>query len=421
MHVHRHPAGRPTRTESSIVASVFKTCECPNKSRCPHAWTVRYREPGGRAAGQRHQSFPTKKEADAFAAKIESDKVTGNYLDPNRAEILFRDYVAEWLAVQVLRPSTFDHYQRNLRNHTLPTFGHLPLSAITRPAVQGWVKRLIDSKLAPRTIHNIYGVFAGIIRAAVLDGRLPRTPCVGIRLPEIPKTIVQVLTPDQVFDLADCIRPRYRFTVIFAYGTGTRQGETFGASRSRLDTQERLYTVDRQIVLINQSTTGYCAKPVFGPPKTKAGYRTIPLAQFVLDGYTEHEKYMEPGQDLLFTSPRTGTAINRSYYAERIWVPAVKKAGLPPDTTFHDLRHSFASTALAAGVPVLEVSRWLGHASITETTDTYGHLLPEATQRTRAALDQAWAALERRAPHINTGTPVEDRDDPDAGPIPLAA
>jgi hypothetical protein len=46
-------------------------------------------------------------------------------------------------------------------------------------------------------------------------------------------------------------------------------------------------------------------------------------------------------------------------------------------------------------VPVLEVSRWLGHASITETTNTYGHLLPETTQRTREALDQAWGHLTR--------------------------
>jgi integrase len=401
------------------MASVFKTCECSNKSRCPHAWTVRYREPGGRAADQKHESFPTKKAAESFAAKIEGDKITGTYLDPARGEILFADYLAEWMAVQVLRPGTIDQYTRNLRNHTLPAFGHLPLAAITRPQVQAWVKQLVDRGLAPRTIHNIYGVFAGIIRAAVLDGRLARTPCVSIRLPEILKTIVRILSADQVFALADCMRPRYRFTVEFAYGTGTRQGETFAASRSRIDQSERLYTVDRQIVLVSDRATGYSAKPVFGPPKTKAGYRTIPLAQFVLDGYAEHEKYFESGQDLLFTSPRTGKGLNRSYYAERIWTPAVKKAGLPPDTTFHDLRHSFASTALAAGVPVLEVSRWLGHASITETTDTYGHLLPEANKRTREALDQAWSNTVH--PKRRENRKARPDDGWDDGALPIAA
>ncbi|MBX6384218.1 MAG: tyrosine-type recombinase/integrase [Microbispora sp.] len=69
---------------------------------------------------------------------------------------------------------------------------------------------------------------------------------------------------------------------------------------------------------------------------------------------------------------------------------SAKAAGLLPDTTFHDLRHTFASTALAEGVPISEVSRWLGHESITTTVDLYGHLVPEASERARSALDSAF-------------------------------
>ncbi|WP_211264127.1 tyrosine-type recombinase/integrase [Streptosporangium amethystogenes] len=58
----------------------------------------------------------------------------------------------------------------------------------------------------------------------------------------------------------------------------------------------------------------------------------------------------------------------------------------------HDLRHTFASTALAEGVPISEVSRWLGHESITTTVDLYGHLVPEASKRARTALDNAFAS-----------------------------
>jgi integrase len=56
----------------------------------------------------------------------------------------------------------------------------------------------------------------------------------------------------------------------------------------------------------------------------------------------------------------------------------------------HDLRHTFASTALAERVPISEVSRWLGHKSITTTVDLYGHLVPEASGRARDALDTAF-------------------------------
>ncbi|MFI9078324.1 tyrosine-type recombinase/integrase [Streptomyces sioyaensis] len=73
---------------------------------------------------------------------------------------------------------------------------------------------------------------------------------------------------------------------------------------------------------------------------------------------------------------------------------AVRAAGLlgrdrTPQYTPHTLRHFFASTALAHGVPVHEVSRWLGHTSIKTTVDIYGHLVPAAWERCRQALEQA--------------------------------
>ena len=58
--------------------------------------------------------------------------------------------------------------------------------------------------------------------------------------------------------------------------------------------------------------------------------------------------------------------------------------------TFHDTRHTFASTLLSAGVPLLDVSRFLGHASISQTADVYGHLLPESGDRARAAIAAAF-------------------------------
>ncbi|MFF7414712.1 tyrosine-type recombinase/integrase, partial [Streptomyces lydicus] len=80
--------------------------------------------------------------------------------------------------------------------------------------------------------------------------------------------------------------------------------------------------------------------------------------------------------------------------AKNITGGAVRAAGLlgrdrTPKYTPHTLRHFFASTALAHGVPVHEVSRWLGHTSIKTTVDIYGHLVPAAWERCRQALQQA--------------------------------
>ena len=99
---------------------------------------------------------------------------------------------------------------------------------------------------------------------------------------------------------------------------------------------------------------------------------------------------------MLCRTPR-GTLLRRDYYNREIWKPAIAATRLPTDTTFHDLRHTFASTALAEGVPISEVSRWLGHKSITTTVDLYGHLVPEASGRARDALDNAFR-LTRMCP-----------------------
>jgi len=61
----------------------------------------------------------------------------------------------------------------------------------------------------------------------------------------------------------------------------------------------------------------------------------------------------------------------------------------------HWLRHTFASVALSNGVPITDVSRWLGHRDINITYKTYGHLVPSAWDDARAALDaeyEAWSA-----------------------------
>lgn len=74
------------------------------------------------------------------------------------------------------------------------------------------------------------------------------------------------------------------------------------------------------------------------------------------------------------------------------WSALWRLCGIPHN------RHTFASTALAEGVPISEVSRWLGYKSITTTVDLYGHLVPEATGRARDALDKAFGRAKAGVP-----------------------
>jgi integrase len=294
------------------------------------------------------------------------------------------------------KPGTAETYERHLRNHILPALGDLPggLVAIRPTTVQQWVKDLQAVKgLAPRTIETIYVIFASIMRGAVRDGYVRKTPCVDIRLPQTTKTVVRLLAPEQIVALADAMPARYSLLVFLGAAAGLRQGEAFGLACDRIDSASGMITIDQQVIIVDRH-------PVLADPKTSSSLRDVPMPAFLLTAVTGHcGQFGLAGNDVLCRTGR-GTLLRRDYFNREIWKPAIAAAQLPEDTTFHDLRHTFASTALAEGVPISEVSRWLGHKSITTTVDLYGHLVPEASGRARDALDKAFAGTRVCAPNV---------------------
>ena len=197
---------------------------------------------------------------------------------------------------------------------------------------------------------------------------------------------------------------RYRALVTLAASTGLRQGEAFGLTVDRsglrpLSLQPTL-KVDRQLVLV----TGQA--PYLGPPKRRASRRELPLPQVATDAIAAHlaayptqprEIVCRDGGrtwtetvELVFTTER-GCPIRRNKFST-VWRPAVEVTGLPDGTTFHDLRHFYASLLIAHGESVKVVQARLGHATAAETLDTYAHLWPDSEDRTRAAVDSALAA-----------------------------
>jgi hypothetical protein len=98
----------------------------------------------------------------------------------------------------------------------------------------------------------------------------------------------------------------------------------------------------------------------------------------------------------LFQGRKYKLVVRRSYQED--FQRAAARAGLPPEFIPHSLRHLYASTALAEGIPITEVSRWLGHKSIEVTHQIYGHLVPSSFDRARTALDAAYHKSRRQPP-----------------------
>jgi integrase len=350
-----------------------------------YSYRVQWRAPDGT---QKAKNFRLKRDAEAFRSEIESSKNKGQYIDPHAGKVLFKDYASKWLASKKVtkKLGTVTAYAERLEGHILPQFGGLPLVGITRSDVQDWVNSLTEVKgLAPRTVQVVYRQTASIFARAVSDELIGRTPCRGIELPEAIRKDVTPLESEEVLALAEAMPARYAALVITAAGTGMRWSELAGLTVDRVNFLHRTIKVDRQLA---RTPNG---GDIFIPPKTKASVRTIPLPQTVADALARHIRDHGTGAEgLIFTSPK-GEPLNYKNFRARVWAKVLSgMEDVPDGATLHTLRHTYASLLIQAGESPKVIQERLGHASITETMDTYGHLYPDSDESTRAAIDAAF-------------------------------
>jgi len=344
---------------------------------------ARYRDAGGKEHGR---TFRTKREAEQWLAEQSVAKARGEWVDPMAGKITFRAFAETWRQMQVHRPGTVAQVESHLRNHVYPAIGDRSLASIRPSHIQVLVKGM-SGTLAPSTVETVYRHVSSVFKAATRDRLIPRTPCEDIRLPKIEhdeKVIPLELA--QVEAVADEMTERWQASVWVGAGTGLRQGEVFGLTVDRIDFLRRAITVDRQMVTVSNRA------PAFGPPKTKASFRTVPLPDSVAFVLAEHLRQFPAGDDsLVFTIP-DGGPVRRQRIGEA-WRRAAKAAGIADGIGFHATRHFYASLLIQSGASVKVVQKRLGHASAIETLDTYGHLWPDTEDETRSAVDKAFATL----------------------------
>lgn len=350
-------------------------------------WRARYHDPAGR---ERARHFDRKIDAQRWLDEMTTDLISGNWVDPNAGRIALRDYVENrWLPSQVhLRPNSRNLYRAHLRTHILPVLGDRQLSTLRRPDMKEFVA-VLSTRLAPTTTQTAFAVLRSIMQSAVDDELIIANPCSRVPLPRVEPRIIEPLPADAVLNLVAGITPRYAVTVMLAAGAGLREGEALGLLTTRIDFLRRRVHVEQQL-------TGNGETPQLSPLKTRASRRIVPIDDVVLESIAEHIRRWPTTDNGLLVTNRLGGPVRRSSFTNR-WRAAVTKAGLPTGTRFHDLRHFYASTLIAANLHPKTIQARLGHASITETLDTYGHLFPHSEEDGRGALD---TVLGRRSPEL---------------------
>jgi integrase len=237
-----------------------------------------------------------------------------------------------------------------------------------------------------------------ILTLAVRDRRLSYNPAEGVRLPRVHRKEPVFLSHEQVDRLAEACTGFELFIRLLAY-TGLRWGEATAVQVKRIDLMRRRLEVVRSAVDLGQEVT-------YGTPKSHQR-RSVPIPRSLVDQLAEHVAGKDP-EDLVFTSPR-GAPLRNHNFRSRVFAPAAASIGVPQMTP-HDLRHTAASLAVAAGANVKAVQRMLGHASAAMTLDVYAGLFGDDLDAVADRLDEA--AARARADSLRTR-----RTEPDILPI----
>jgi integrase len=235
----------------------------------------------------------------------------------------------------------------------------------------------LTGRLGASMARTVYALITATVNDAIRAGRLGSSRLSGIALPV--KTVrAEIIFPShvQLAKLVETMPEEYRLTIWLMRGCGLRICEALAVRADDFDgTRLRVH---EQLL----------ADGGLGPLKHRKprDHRDVPVPAYV----GELVEGKEPGY-LFEPLPR------RNYH--RRFASARKAGGLPAEFTPHTLRHIFASVALANGVPITDVSKWLGHRNINTTYAIYGHLVPSSWDAARAVLDaeyREWAALPAR-------------------------
>jgi len=228
--------------------------------------------------------------------------------------------------------------------------------------------------LAPKTVRNVHVMLHGALADAVRWNLMPRNPATDARPPRIRRRQHVVWTAEQLRRfVAHAESDRYAALWLLVCTTGLRRSELAGLRREDVDLDDgRITSGDTRVVVRGLATDS--------DGKSDDSQRTLaldPVTVIALHRYVERweQEKREFGHSgrRLFCHP-DGRPIHpdtiTEWFARLSW-----QAGLPP-IRLHDVRHSYATAALRAGVPVKVVSERLGHASVAFTQDTYIHVIP---------------------------------------------
>ena len=334
----------------------------------PGRWGLRYYDREG--VRRRTSPFPTKHAALAHYRDVIEPQLRGEA--PPVADLTLAGLVDLYLERHAasVRPRTISTLRERLR-HATAAFGDVPLRELERmsDAVAGWRTRQPE-----RVRYARVGALRQVLGAGVRWGYMNMNPAVlaGQNRQPAPRT-VRAFTRPELDAIAAELAPAFAPLPAFAAATGLRPEEWQALERRDVDRQGGTLTVRRTV----------SSGEVVEMGKTERSRRQVPLSRRALDALDS----IPPRLDTPLVFPASqGGALNIDNFRRRTWAPAIEASGVVLPARIYDLRSTFASDALAAGVPIFTLARIMG-TSVAMVERHYGTLLDGAGAGIAGRLD----------------------------------
>ena len=332
---------------------------------------------------------------------------------PTRAKIRLGDYAERWVAERAgLRPRTIELYRWLLGKHVVPMLGPVPLGTLTTPMIRHWRAELLKSGVSETMAAKSYRLLRAVLNTAVDEDRIiPRNPCRVRGADRENPAERPVLTVAQVFQLADAMRyQRLRVLILVTAFATLRWGEATALRRCDI-------AADGSWVRVSFAHTEVIGRGiVVGPPKSRAGVRTVSVPEAIRPEIVKHlMTYVDPAPDaLVFTGPKGG-ALRRAHFNNLTrWVETVQKLGAP-GLHFHDLRHTGNLLAAQTGASTKDLMSRMGHDDMRAAL-----IYQRATSQADRLIADRLSGLVDEHRRTRPQRHEDDEDGPTGAPVPVS-
>lgn len=328
-----------------------------------------------------------------------------------KADMTFGEWLEFWYekySKPAVRPSTQRIYEGYIRLYIQPKLGNIPLNKLTTNDIQQmcvWMKTKdrVDQEeyeggLADSQIRNCHSLCHRALEKAVAETLIARNPAIGCKLPPMKREEMKILSRESMQRLLIQAKEEgYYELFLLEFATGLRLGELMALQWEDLNLAIRELRINKQANIVGSEL-------VISEPKTKAAGRTLILPPQVTKVMTDYKARVD--SRWLFPSPKKEDLPIRPSVVHQRLHRLLDHAGCER-VRFHDLRHTFATNALAHGMDVKTLSTILGHVSSATTLNTYSHVTDEMRKKAAVKIDQG---IVKAAPKSKEETTLKDHN-----------